>query len=103
MGVGKKFLDAAVARFQILYNCIDLDAVAGRQEHPFFDSGIRAEPEERLPETAFRNRQLFPDFHRCSLVAEPDNNDMHETVRYLQKVRSLHRRRPTGCNEQWID
>src|SRR5678815_3050249 len=78
MGVGKKFLDAAVAWLEILYHCIHFDPVTGRQQHAFFDSWIGAEPGERLSETAFWNRQPFPDFHRRSFVAESDTDNMHQ-------------------------
>src|SRR4026207_865187 len=78
MGVGKKFLDAAGARAGSPSPCIRSAPVTGRQQHAFFDSWIGAEPGERLSETAFWNRQPFPDFHRRSFVAESDNDNMHQ-------------------------
>ncbi len=77
MGIGKKFLDAAIARLQFLDDRIDLDAIARREQHPFLDPGIRTEPHQRFPEAAFGNRQFFPDFNRRGLVAESDDNDVH--------------------------
>ena len=79
MGIGQKFLNAAIAWFELLDYRVHFDAVAGRQEHPFLNALIRAEPGQRLSEPAFRNRQLFPYFDRCGLVTESDNDNMHRT------------------------
>ena len=77
MCVSKEFLDAAVASLQFLHDGVDLHPVAGRQQQPFLDAGIPAEPRERLTEAAFGNGQPFPDLHRCSFVAQSNDDNMH--------------------------
>ena len=77
VGISQEFLEAAVPRFEILDDGIDLNPVAGRQEDAFLDSLIRTQSSQGFSEAAFGNSQFFPDFHGCGFMAESDNDDMH--------------------------
>src|SRR5918995_4454379 len=79
--ISQEFLDAAVPRFKILDDGIDLNPVAGRQEDAFLDSLIRAQSSQGFSEAAFGNGQFFPDFHGCGFMAESDHDDMHTMTR----------------------
>lgn len=77
MRIGEKFLDTSISALEFLHDGVYFHTVARRQQHSFFDSGISAEPRERLPKSAFWNSQLFPDLHRGSFMAESDDDNMH--------------------------
>src|SRR5918994_1379813 len=97
--IRQEFLDAAVPRFKILDDGIDLNPVAGRQEDAFLDSLIRAQSSQGFSEAAFGNSQFFPDFHGCGFMAESDHDDMHtydSTPRFDRGVYHLTRPPPVG-------
>src|SRR5688500_13278619 len=110
--ISQEFLDAAVPRFKILDDGIDLNPVAGRQENAFLDSLIRAQSSQGFSEAAFGNSQFFPDFHGCGFMAESDNDDMHrrpepylEARRMMKKLFQQGRseRRPEACFSRYVE
>lgn len=78
MGVGQEFLHPPVAAFQVFDDGVHFDAITGGEQQPLTHARIGAEPTERFPETTFRNGELLPNLDWGGLMAQSDNNHMHQ-------------------------
>ena len=56
----------------------DLDAVAGRDHHTLFDSGIGGQLAAGIGQARFRDRQPLADFERRALMIQTDELVSHE-------------------------
>ena len=78
MGVSQKFLNTSIAAFQVFDDGVHFDTITRGQQQALAHARIRTETTERFPETTFRNGELLPNLDRGGLMAQPDNDDMHQ-------------------------
>jgi hypothetical protein len=78
MSIGQEFLYTPVAAFQVFDDGVHFDAVTCGEQQSLAHTRVRTETTERFAETAFRNGELLTNLDRSGLVAQPDNNDMHQ-------------------------
>ncbi len=58
----------------------DLDAIAGRDNHAFFDAGIGGEIAAGIGQTRFRDGQALADFERRALVIHANELESHDAA-----------------------
>ncbi len=67
------------AGFGIAAGGVELDAVAGRDDHPFADGGQCRHLAQGFFHGGGGKGDPFPDFHGGGFMAEPHDDDVHDT------------------------
>src|SRR5262249_14981571 len=57
---------------------VDFRPIAGGEQGGFGESGPFHEGAQRLRYGSFAKREAFPDLHRCGMMIQSNNDEMHE-------------------------
>jgi hypothetical protein len=81
----KEVLHSGKSVSGVIGHGIDLDAVAGVENHGLLDAVQGQEVPERIRHLFLGECQPFPDFHGSDLVADAETNEVHSGTEFDQR------------------